>query len=59
MRQERPSGRSISFILGKISAFLGGLADVMEAASHLPIVGDKFKGIAEKIRNAPEQTSMT
>ena len=42
----------VSFILGKLSAFLGGIADMMEAASHLPIVGDQFKGIAEKVRNA-------
>ena len=45
-------GDVIGWILDGIDKFLGGIASTAEAASHLPIVGDKFAGIADKIRGA-------
>lgn len=44
----------IDFILGGVSSFLTALADVMDAASKLPIVGKKFKGIGASIRGAAD-----
>jgi phage-related protein len=40
------------FFLGGISKMLGAIASLMDAASHLPFVGDKFKGIAKWVRHA-------
>ena len=45
-------GDVIGWILDGFGKFLGGIAKIAEAASHLPLVGDKFDGIAEKVRNA-------
>lgn len=38
--------------LGLISGVMGGLADMADAASRLPIIGKKFEGLADKIRGA-------
>lgn len=38
-----------------ISKFLGGIAALAEGASHIPGVGDKFKGVANSIRGAQER----
>jgi len=46
---------AISGILGAIDKFLGGLQGVFEAASHIPFVGDKFKGVAGAIEDAREK----
>lgn len=47
-------GDVIGWILDGVDKFLGGLASMAEAAGKLPIVGDKFDGIAESIRGAQQ-----
>ena len=42
----------VSAILTVVDKFLGGLQAVMSAASHLPFVGDKFRGVADQIGEA-------
>jgi hypothetical protein len=39
-------------ILGNIDFFLAGLQKMFSAASHIPFVGDKFRGIADAIGTA-------
>lgn len=41
--------------LGTISKFIRGLELLADAATHLPFVGDQFKGVSDKIRGAREQ----
>ncbi|MES1248044.1 MAG: hypothetical protein ABUS54_10265 [Actinomycetota bacterium] len=43
---------TVDLILGAINLFLGGLQKLFDAASHIPFVGDKFKGVAEDIGRA-------
>jgi phage-related minor tail protein len=38
------------WVLDTVDKMLGGFASMAEAASHLPFVGGKFKGVAEDIR---------
>lgn len=45
----------VGIILTLVDKFLGGIQGVAEAASHLPFVGDKFKGVAEKIGGARDR----
>lgn len=45
----------ISFYLGVVDKFLGGIQKMAEIASKLPFIGDKFKGIAEAVGNAREK----
>lgn len=45
----------IHVILTVIDKWLGGLQAVMDAASHLPVVGKKFRGIADDIGHAREK----
>ena len=51
----RVIGTVVSGILTVIDKFLGGVQAIAEAASKLPFVGDKFKGIAEAVGNAREK----
>jgi hypothetical protein len=46
--------RSVSFIVKAIEVFLGGISRLADAASHLPVVGDSFKGIADKVNASRE-----
>lgn len=48
-------GDAVGFILEYFATWIGAFATVAEAASKIPIIGDKFKGVAETIRGA-EQT---
>ena len=41
-----------STIVKAISGLLGGFSRLADAASHLPFVGDKFKGVSDKINAA-------
>jgi hypothetical protein len=45
-------GEFVDFFLGMATTFLGGLSSMASAASHVPIIGDKFKGIANGIDTA-------
>lgn len=49
-------GRIIAAVVGGvitvIDKFLAGFQALAEAASHLPFVGDRFKGVAESIQGA-------
>jgi hypothetical protein len=45
-------GTVISGILTAVDKFLGGIQAVAEVASKLPFVGDKFRGIADKVGDA-------
>lgn len=45
---------AISAILTVMDKFLGGFQAVAEAASHLPFVGNKFRGVADAIGSARE-----
>jgi hypothetical protein len=49
--------RAVSIIVKAIDAFLGSLTFLVDAASHLPFVGDHFKGISDKINVAREGLS--
>lgn len=40
----------LDFILGGVSTASGAIAKLLDAASHLPFVGGKFKGLAESVR---------
>jgi hypothetical protein len=40
----------LDFILGGVSTAQGAIAKLLDAASHLPIVGGKFKGLADDVR---------
>lgn len=40
------------WVLDVIDKMLGGFATMVEAASHLPVVGSKFAGMADDIRGA-------
>lgn len=42
-------------IIGAIDKLLGGFAVLAEGLSHVPLVGDKFKGVADKINAAREK----
>ena len=46
--------RSVSIIVKALDKFLGGLSLLTDAASHLPFVGDSFKGISDRINSARE-----
>lgn len=52
---ERVVRTVVGGILRYISFWLGALEKVMQAASHLPFVGDKFKGIAKAIGGARDR----
>jgi hypothetical protein len=52
---KRAVGLAIGGILGGIDSFLGGLQSLFEGASHIPFVGDKFKGIANQIQGARDK----
>lgn len=45
-------GDGIGWILDGIDKFIGALATAAEAATHLPVIGDKFKGVADTLRGA-------
>lgn len=42
----------ITAILTYIDLYLGGLQKLFQAASHIPFVGDKFRGVADQIGGA-------
>ncbi|MBA3565260.1 MAG: phage tail length tape measure family protein [Actinobacteria bacterium] len=46
--------RSVSIIVKALDNFLGGLSLVADAASHLPFIGDSFKGVSDQINVARE-----
>jgi len=46
--------RSVSLIVKALDNFLGGLSLVADAASHLPFIGDSFKGVSDQINVARE-----
>lgn len=46
---QRVVGDVIGWILDGIDKFLAGFQAMAQAASHLPLVGDKFKGVADAI----------
>lgn len=46
--------RVVSTIVKALDVFLGALSRVADAASHLPFVGDQFKGIADKVNASRE-----
>jgi hypothetical protein len=41
--------------LGFLTTWLGGMQKVVELASHIPVVGGKFKGLAEDIKHTRER----
>jgi hypothetical protein len=43
-------GSGLDFILGGVSTAQGAIAKLLDAAGHLPLVGGKFKGLADKVR---------
>lgn len=45
----------IDFILGGVSTASGAIASLLDAASKLPFVGDKFKGLAENVRKGQKR----
>jgi hypothetical protein len=45
----------VTTILKAVDKFLGGIQAIAEAASHLPLVGDKFRGVADKVGHAREK----
>lgn len=45
----------ITNILKVVDKFLGGFQAIAEGASHIPFIGDKFKGVADKIGLAREK----
>jgi TP901 family phage tail tape measure protein len=49
---QAPFRAAVDAILGYYSTLLTGLAKVVGALSGLPLVGDKFKGVANGIRDA-------
>lgn len=51
---QRVVGDVIGWILDGVDKFLGGLAAIVNAGSSLPLVGGKFKGVAESIRGAQD-----
>lgn len=46
--------RTVTVIVRSLDTFLGGLSLVADAASHLPFIGDHFKGVSDKINAARE-----
>lgn len=46
---------AVNAILGLIDRYLSGLQAVAEAASRLPLVGDKFRGVADRIGDARDR----
>lgn len=45
---------TVSTIIKVLDVFLGGLTQVTDAASHLPFIGDQFKGISDRVNSARE-----
>lgn len=45
---------AISLILGQIELYIRGLGLIASAASHLPLVGGKFRGIADAVNGAAD-----
>lgn len=46
--------KTVSTIIKALDVFLGGLTRVADAASHLPFIGDHFKGISDKVNASRE-----
>lgn len=46
---------AINFMLGLFDRYLGGIQAILTAASKLPFVGDKFRGLADSVGKAREQ----
>jgi uncharacterized phage infection (PIP) family protein YhgE len=42
-------GEDINFILGLFTTFAGGISAILNVASHLPVVGDKFRAAARGV----------
>ncbi len=45
---------AVGWVLDALAKFLGSIATVAEAMSHLPLIGDKFKGVGEAIRSSQQ-----
>jgi hypothetical protein len=43
---------SVRVIVQVLDVFLGALTKLTDAASHLPFIGDKFKGVSDKINES-------
>lgn len=46
---------AINFMLGLFDKYLGGIQAILTAASRLPLVGDRFRGLADSVGNAREK----
>lgn len=46
---------AIQFMLGLFDRYLGGIQAILTAASKLPFVGDKFRGLADSVGSAREK----
>lgn len=46
--------KTVATIVKALDVFLGALTQVTDAASHLPFIGDKFKGISDKVNEGRE-----
>jgi hypothetical protein len=49
---EHAFGQATNTILGFVTGFLGGVKAVLDVASHIPFIGDKFRGMAHGVQGA-------
>jgi hypothetical protein len=47
--------QGVGWVIAAIDKLLGGLQLMADAASHIPFIGDRFKGVANAIGNARER----